>query len=573
MKGFFGEQGEENAIASGEEYNIHFVKHTKVVKIKDFYGHNTFIVPFNSAARFGILYRGTVASRGPERFETVGEVMAAVPLPKVICAKCSYHGSDSRSSVRKDEVLVVHGIHRGKLGFGRSMLKVMSVAKREEKLLQRDCIGQFTTDPYSTQMYLPELLSNVSDLPLVARMYLDIEGDAFPEYLISEPVTLAEQYTERSVVATAMDNEDNPGGIANTLVDLPTSLDIEVTVIPEKATEKAKLYEDTCDLYAKFDPSMLALRACMDASSDETFAVQSQILGKIRDGHKTEGLHLEMPKYQPLRTSMMDEQLDYELVRFETTPSPPPVASPDRGPGMPSLKSQVERPTSKDGDPDAPLHSRQQLPIRTQQSMNTDRAQMRDGTQPQRPPRRGESGDRLQNNTEMHLPLSPKRKVEIVGTQRRVEALSSPQQDASTDSSLSSQLDALRANIQNLHTRLGILESAQAFQSEQLNDVAELSQIKDDCGSLVPIAQKLTQSCRLLESRIEKTEMQIDPQPPALPPRGTSATLNSELATLNQMQVMCRYVMIVCMYVSVCVCVHVRMITLWKWDVRGVVLD
>jgi len=340
MKGFFGQQGEENAIASGEEYSIHFVKHTKVVKIKDYYGHNTFIVPFNSAARFGILYRGAVASRGPERFETVGEVMAAVPLPKVICAKCSYHGSDSRSSVRKDEVLVVHGIHRGKLGFGRSMLKVMSVAKREEKLLQRDCIGQFTTDPYSTQMYLPELLSNVSDLPLVARMYLDIEGDAFPEYLISEPVTLAEQYTERSVVATAMDNEDNPGGVASTLVDLPTSLDIEVTVIPDKATEKAKLYEDTCDLYAKFDPSMLALRACMDASSDETFAVQSQILGTIRDGHETEGLHLELPKYQPLQTSMMDEQLDYELVRFETTPSPPPAASPDKGPGMPSLKTQ-----------------------------------------------------------------------------------------------------------------------------------------------------------------------------------------------------------------------------------------
>ena len=226
----------------------------------------------------------------------------------------------------------------------------------------------------------------------------------------------------------------------------------------------------------------------------------------------------------------------------------------------------MERPTSvssEDGAPDIPLRSKEQLPTRTQQRMNTDRAQMRGDIHPQRPPWRRK--------------LSPKRKEEIDGPQRRVESLSCTQQDASTDSSLSGQVDALRANIQNLHTRLGILESAQAFQSEQLNDVAELSQIKDDCGSLVPIAQKLTQSCRLLETRIEKTEMQIDPQPPALPPRQTSATLNSELATLNQMQVMCRYVMIVCMYVSVCVCVcvcvHVRMITLWKWDVRGVVLD
>jgi len=112
------------------------------------------------------------------------------------------------------------------------------------------------------------------------------------------------------------------------------------------------------------------------------------------------------------------------------------------------------------------------------------------------------------------------------------------------DCSLSGQLDALRANIQNLHTRLGILVSAQAFHSEQLSDVAELSQIMDDFGRLVPIAQKLTQSCRLFEARIKKTELQLDPQPPALPLRQTSET-RSELATLSRIQVK---------YFLVCVC-------------------
>ena len=329
MKGFYGERGEENAIASGEEYNIHFVKRTKVVKIKDNYGHNTFIVPFNSAARFGIIYRGGTASRGPKVFDTVSEVMAAVPLPKVLCTKCSYYGSDSKSSVGKDEVLIVQGVHKVKLGFGRSMLKVMSMAKREEKSLPKDCIGQFTTDPYCTQMYLPELLSSISDLPLIAKMYLDVEGDTFPEYLISEPVTLAEQFTERSVVATLVDTEAVPGDVPNTLVDLPTSLDIEVTVIHDKDAEKAKLYEDTCDIYTKFDPSML--RACMDASSDDTYAAQSQFLATIRDGHETEGLQLEMPKYQPLRKSMMDDDLD----DYQTVWSPPPTPLSNNGRRLP----------------------------------------------------------------------------------------------------------------------------------------------------------------------------------------------------------------------------------------------
>jgi len=81
-----------------------------VVKIKDYCGHNTSTVPFNSAAQFGIIYKGSTAFRVPERFEMVSEVVAAAPLPKFICAKCSYHVCDSKPSVSKDKVLVVQGI-------------------------------------------------------------------------------------------------------------------------------------------------------------------------------------------------------------------------------------------------------------------------------------------------------------------------------------------------------------------------------------------------------------------------------------------------------------------------------
>jgi len=61
----------------------------------------------------------------------VSEVMAAVPLPKVICTKHSYYKyvCDSKSSVSKDKMLVIQGIHTGKLGFGKIMLKVISMAK------------------------------------------------------------------------------------------------------------------------------------------------------------------------------------------------------------------------------------------------------------------------------------------------------------------------------------------------------------------------------------------------------------------------------------------------------------
>lgn len=127
VKGFYGDQGEQNAIASGEVYNIHFVKRTNAVKIKDHDGRNTYTVPFNSAARFGIIYERSDGSQ-PMTFETVGDIMAAVPLPKVVCAKRAYRGSDNKSSVKKDEVLAIQGTQKGRFGIGRNTLKVFSVS-------------------------------------------------------------------------------------------------------------------------------------------------------------------------------------------------------------------------------------------------------------------------------------------------------------------------------------------------------------------------------------------------------------------------------------------------------------
>ena len=135
VKGFVRKPGEEGATASGEVYNIHFVKHTKVVRTIDCHG-NTHNVPLNSAARFGIIYRSrrSVSLQEPEQFETAGEIMSASPLPRVLCAKSSYRGHDSVSSVEKNEVLVIQGIHRRKLGF--NLLKVMLVGEQQQRMQQ-----------------------------------------------------------------------------------------------------------------------------------------------------------------------------------------------------------------------------------------------------------------------------------------------------------------------------------------------------------------------------------------------------------------------------------------------------
>ena len=345
VKGFVRKRGEEGAIASGEVYNIHFVKHTKVVRTIDCHG-NTHNVPLNSAARFGIIYRSrrSVSLQEPEQFETAGDIMSASPLPRVVCAKSSYRGHDSASSVEKNEMLVIQGIHRRKLGF--NLLKVMRVGEQQQRMLSKDCTGHFTTDPYRTQMYLPDILSNVPrPLPLMANMYVDIESEhTLPECLNSEPVILAEEATETSLVATLMNDDSDPtgsvptGSVPNTLVDLPTSLDIDVQVVSTGTAEKDKFHDNTQDLYTRFDPSML--ETCLDAASDEAYAAQLYLLASIRKGHKMDGLHLGIPKHPEPALSTVDAQGDENAVQLDDPPSPPLTPSLATVPGIPSQNSR-----------------------------------------------------------------------------------------------------------------------------------------------------------------------------------------------------------------------------------------
>ena len=342
VKGFVRKPGEEGAIASGEVYNIHFIKHTKVVRTIDCHG-NTYNVPLNSAARFGIIYRSrrSASLQEPEQFQTAGDIMSALPLPRVVCAKRSCIGHDSASSVEKNEVLVIQGIHNRKLGF--NLLKVMCVREQQQRMLSKDCTGQFTTDPYRTQMYLPDILSNVPrPLPLMANMYADIESEhTLPECLNSEAVILAEEATETSLVATLMNDDSDPttGSVPNTLVDLPTtSLDIEVQVVSTGTAEKDKLHDNTQDLYTRFDPSVL--ETCLDAASDEAYAAQSYLLASIRKGHEMDGLHLGIPKHQQPAQSTVDAQADENAIQLDDPPSPLPTPSLATVPGIPSLNSQ-----------------------------------------------------------------------------------------------------------------------------------------------------------------------------------------------------------------------------------------
>ena len=88
LKGYCG-QTMRLTLSSQDTYNVHLVKHTQVMLIRD--AHKTpYSVPLNSAVEFGIIYdRNNQCSETLEvqKFERVSDILALTNPPKVcVCA-------------------------------------------------------------------------------------------------------------------------------------------------------------------------------------------------------------------------------------------------------------------------------------------------------------------------------------------------------------------------------------------------------------------------------------------------------------------------------------------------------
>ncbi len=118
----------------------------QVVSIKDVHG-NKYIIPLNSAAKFGL-----VQNRHEKMYNTVEDLFNAPSLPAIVSVQAGYVGDDPKTSVNKNELLIVHGITKGAGGrfkiSRQNFLKVYSITKGEEKLLPKEVFGKFTTEPF-----------------------------------------------------------------------------------------------------------------------------------------------------------------------------------------------------------------------------------------------------------------------------------------------------------------------------------------------------------------------------------------------------------------------------------------
>lgn len=289
-KGFYSSSGEVS-LSQGEIFDFHFVKHTKVMAVKDEKGVE-YSVPLNSSLKFGLLYdpygNEKMAMKATFNFRTAGEIMTLKKMPTLICANKTHEGATADSSVHTGEVLIIEGIKhtiRGRL------LKVHSL-EHGKKYIHEKCVGKFSTSSADIQMSLSAMFEHSIPFPQKAVIY--VEGDIarlLPAHLLKSPVTLKQCKIEKSVVATSLMIDGLQGAI-----DMPVDLDIEVKAVELPAdTELSQLQSKTRYLYKNFHPK--SLFPYIDMPTSVSYRVQCELYTRTREDLKLYGIHVVRPDF------------------------------------------------------------------------------------------------------------------------------------------------------------------------------------------------------------------------------------------------------------------------------------
>lgn len=273
---------EKHSIAAGDVYNIHFVKRTKVVVLKDRRGA-TFNIPLNSAVQFApVVSLGDEPVKGATYFEKVSDLMSLKTLPKIVRATKPHVRVDPKSTIEKSELFIVQGVVS--VSVRKKALKVHSITCNETKLLPPDSAGGLSTEPSIACLYLLEIIEHfLGHLPMEVRVVLsncDMTSE-LPLYLTNEVSTLSRLDSEISLIASTSWGEGEVVSEEDQMpVEIPVDLPIQVMVQSPEGTREAHLSDHTRRLYERFDPSRIRLLKTRN----------------IRRGFEKEGMELQRPE-------------------------------------------------------------------------------------------------------------------------------------------------------------------------------------------------------------------------------------------------------------------------------------
>ncbi|KAL5503441.1 hypothetical protein EMCRGX_G010393 [Ephydatia muelleri] len=148
----------------GEVFNLHFIKRTMFVDIRDHIERTSALVPVYGCVEYSLVYDpdgDAEKAKVGYTFQTVGNMLAKKTIPRVVCALESSSSGSERSSVCAREVLMVLKVKKRRFS-GPPSLVVYSITKNARKVLNGGCAAQFTTNPIMTKLPMTLIMKHFS---------------------------------------------------------------------------------------------------------------------------------------------------------------------------------------------------------------------------------------------------------------------------------------------------------------------------------------------------------------------------------------------------------------------------
>ena len=327
VRGYYG-QSADSELITDDLYDIHFVKHQKVVTIRDIKDTKgtVYNVPLSSTLQFGLVFKQRQSMDGTT-FPKASDIMALKVLPKVVCATKAFQGADEESSVHENEILKIQSVEI----HGTEVLEVFSFTTNSVKILQANCKGDFSTKPSLIRLHLPDILTCI---PCKAVMFIDetvtpqATAKKFPSSLLSGPILIAESKVETSLVGSFSKRTACEVSEMDTLFDIPLAdnlAKVEVAVLESPSTREVQLLcNDTKRIMREFHPNKL--KYLREMKSARATRLQSLLYAEVQKGQEMVGVELE------------------SSIVYQT---PLPIPSPTLNPVKPTPKEKEKSPPAE----------------------------------------------------------------------------------------------------------------------------------------------------------------------------------------------------------------------------------
>lgn len=243
-------------LQSQDMINVHFVKRRPTMRVVARNLH--YLLPLNSAGvKVGFLHESYNAfPTCRSAFETVADLVAASPIPKVVCSRRRWGGgdigADPQSGVAAGEVLAILDVAADLRG--QKVLRAYSYLIKSAKILPMDCAGSFTLCPNEIKLTFSELLNNAAvPFPWSVVLFPDGSGSvsSHPRDLFDDVVTITACAETVSVACTRYTAETN----GTEVIDLPVDTPLEVKCVCLSEAHEQALKAHSAEVAERYDES------------------------------------------------------------------------------------------------------------------------------------------------------------------------------------------------------------------------------------------------------------------------------------------------------------------------------